>query len=295
VTLLKDLRRDPWALRLFLAGTAYAWFLTQGVPLWDDDFTSWLWKTREHSLFRYLWEWISPISTQPQYWGFNERPAQSVFYKLCSMISGYESWSYFFLKSCAYGAMGTVLYAWGLRLAPATRNGRIAALAAAVFLLLAPGTFGAHLLLADFAPVAEFWFLAVTYVIWDEVEKTPVAWVGMPRWREPQFKAWARRWAWLSLVVYLGYKTKADLKLIPGILALYVLAVRRQQWRYFALPVGLMAFLAVPWGCLGGQGFSRSCRRFCRARRGVRSAGCFSLRASARLQRFSGRNRPGTW
>jgi hypothetical protein len=245
--------RNWWAAdtaRGWLAvfGFAYGWLFSQGIPLWDDDFTSWFWKIKDQSLFHYVWEWISPISTQPQYWGFNERPLQSIIYKLCYLISGYESWSFFLFKSAVYGGLGVMIYQWGLRLVPRTPHGRVAAICAAVFFLLTPGPLAAHILHQDLAPVAELIFLAITYRIFSEIEATPVAWSGMPSWKDPAQKAWLRRWALIAFVTYLGYKSKADVKLIPGILAAYVLLMRRHQWRFFAVPVGLMGLLAVPWG-----------------------------------------------
>jgi len=248
VNTLKKLLRDKTARWLLIGGFVYAWFFSQGVPLWDDDFTSWFWKIKDNSIFKYVFEWLSPISTQPQYWGFNERPAQALFYKVCYLISGYESWSYFFFKSVVYAGMGFMVYAWGLRLTASARWARPAAAAGAVFFLLTPGPMASHVIQSDLAPIAELWFLVVTYLIWEAVEETPAAWAGMPKLSDPAVKTWVKHWLILSFAVYLGYKTKADLKMIPAILAVYVLIVRRKQWKYFAIPVAAMLLLAVPWG-----------------------------------------------
>lgn len=240
--------QDIYRRRLLIFGLLYAWFFGQGIPLWDDDFTSWFWKIKDRSIFQTLLEVISPISTQPQYWGFNERPLQSLTYQLCYLISGYESWSYMLLKSIVYAGLGVMIYSWGRRLAPQTRNGSLAAVAAAVFFLFAPGPMAAHVIHSDLAPTAELFFLMLTYFIWDGVEQTPEEWTSFPSLSNPAQKKWLMRWTILSVLTYIGYKSKADLKLIPGILALYVLAVRRRQWKLFAFPVGFMILLAVPWG-----------------------------------------------
>ncbi|MGZ3688634.1 MAG: hypothetical protein ACXVBW_10055, partial [Bdellovibrionota bacterium] len=240
--------RDPWFRRLLLGGFIYAWFMSQGIPLWDDDFTSWFWKIKDHSIFHYVWEWISPISTQPQFWGFNERPLEILVYKIFQKISGYDSWSYFLYKSGVYGGLGAMIYAWALRLVPSPRDGKIAAALGAVFFLAAPGPMAAHVLHQDLAPTAELLFLVLTYLIWEGIEATPESWQGMPKWSDPAQRSWLYRWAGIAFLTYLAYKSKADLKLIPMILAAYIVLLRRRQLGFFAVPVGLMLLLAVPWG-----------------------------------------------
>lgn len=131
--------RSNWVFWIFLGGLVYAFILTQGLPLWDDDFTSWFSKIHDRSLLSLIGEWLSPVSTQPQYWGFNERPLQKVIYKLLHAAFGYESWAYFLFKDLVYAGLGAMLYLWGLRLVPATRGGRLAALSASAFFVLAPG------------------------------------------------------------------------------------------------------------------------------------------------------------
>ena len=239
---------DKYRGWLLVGGFIYAGFISQGIPLWDDDFTSWLWKTKDHSIFHYILETLSPISTQPQYWGFNERPLEALVYKFFSMIGGYESWSYFLFKDLAYAGVGVMIYCWGLRLVPKTQGGRLAALAAAVFALVTPGFTASHVLFQDFAPIAELIFLSVTYFIWSGIEKTPQEWRGFPRFSDPVHRRWLLHWAVLSFCTYLGYKSKADVKMVPVILAAYVFLLRRKQLGFFVFPLALMLLLAIPWG-----------------------------------------------
>lgn len=241
-------KQDAYRGWLLVGGIAYGLFMSQGVPLWDDDFTSWFWKIQDKSLFHYLFQLVSPISEQTSNWAFNERPIQAIVYKIFYLVSGYESWSYFLYKSCVLAGLGVMIYQWALRVTPQGEWGRRASLAAAVFLLLTPGPLAAHVLHQDLANTAELLFLILTYVIWGEIEGTPVSWAGNPNPANEAQRKWLIRWAILSFFVFLGYKSKADLKIIPVILAFYVAAVRRHQWRYFAVPVALMLFLAVPWG-----------------------------------------------
>ncbi len=244
-------RSNAIQVGLFLFGFAYAWFFSQGIPLWDDDFTSWFWKIKDRQITSIVWEWISPVSTQPEHWGFNERPLQALIYKLGYAVSGYESWSYFLFKNAVYGALGVMIYLWGLRLVPESLSpsrARTAALAVAILFLVAPAPMAAHVMYADFAPIAELIFLGMTYLLWAAVEKTPAYFSGSPRLSNPEHRRWLLKMSLLSFCTYLGYKSKADLKVIPLVLAVYVAIVRRAQWRFFAIPVALMLLLAVPWG-----------------------------------------------
>lgn len=233
---------------LFMAGFVYAFIFGQGLPLWDDDFTSWFWKIKDRGIGSIFLEWISPISTQPQYWGFNERPVQALVYKIFHLVSGYEAWSYFLYKDVIYAGMGVMVYLWGLRLAGNAPHAKLVALAAAAIFLLAPGTMASHVIHSDLATTAEFLFLLMTYIIWGEIEKTPQDWAGLPDPKNPVHRKWMLRWAAIAFCTYLGYKSKADLKLIPGIMGAYVFLVRRRQLGFFAVPLALMVLLAVPWG-----------------------------------------------
>ncbi len=244
------LRRDRSAWALFGGVTLLAFIFTQGLPLWDDDFTSWFWKIKDRSIPGLLWDWISPVSSQPQYWGFNERALQALAYKVGHLVSGYEGWSYFLYKSLIYGAFAVAMYAWCLRATEGVVRGRLIATAVAVFVVLAPGPMAAHVLHSDFATTAELLFLVLMYLLWDAVERVPTDWKGWPSLKNPVERRLVLRWLALSIAVYLSYESKADLKMIPGIIALYLVCLpeRRRQWRWFLAPIALMLLLAVPWG-----------------------------------------------
>jgi hypothetical protein len=233
---------------VFLFGLVLAAIFAQGMPIWDDDFTSWFWKIKDKRILDTVFEIISPISTQPQFWGFNERPLQALIYQIFHHVSGYESWSYFVYKDLIYAGIGLMAYNWGLRLVPNNVYGKSAAFAGALFLLIAPGPIEAHILHSDFATTAEFLFLSLTYVIWSEVEKTPKEWHAFPLARTRDERGWMLRWFGISFLTYIAYKSKADLKLIPAILGSYILITRPKQWKLFAWPIVFMLLFAVPWG-----------------------------------------------
>ncbi len=235
--------------RWLLVGTfLYISFMMQGVPLWDDDFTSWHWKVKDHSLFKYLLEILSPISTQPQHWGFNERPVQAFVYKFFYYISGYDAWSYFLFKNAVLSGVAVLIYTWGLRLVPRSPEGQLAAFAAALFFVLTQGPVAAQLLFQDFAVVAEMILLLLTYLTWQAIEDTPPDWRWLSNPSDPAMRRWFVRWLGLCGIAYLGFKTKADVKLFPFVLVGYVLLIRPRQWALFLLPATIMILLAVPWG-----------------------------------------------
>lgn len=129
---MRVLFKDPVLRWLAPAVFAYAWFFSQGVPLWDDDFTSMLRKIKDGPLARYVWDWVNPIVAQPEAWGFHDRPIQRVIYKVFHSVSGYEAWSYFLFKNLVYAGLAVIAYRWALRLVPggeASRGGRLAAAA----------------------------------------------------------------------------------------------------------------------------------------------------------------------
>lgn len=233
---------------IFLIALLLAAIFAQGMPIWDDDFTSWFWKIKDKHIWDTIFEIVSPISTQPQFWGFNERPMQALVYKIFYHVSGYESWSFFIYKDLIYAGIAVMAYNWGRRFVPNDFFGKTAAFAGALFLILAPGPIEAHILHSDFATTAEFLFLLLTYVIWSEIEKTPRDWHSFPMARTSDERKWMLRWFGISFFTYIAYKSKADLKLIPAILGSYILLSRPKQWKLFAWPIAFMLLLAVPWG-----------------------------------------------
>ncbi len=245
-------REDLCRPALLVGGFLWAAFIAQALPFWDGDFTIYFRGMLGKSMGRLLWEWIAPISTNPESWGFLDRAVQFLAYKVSYQIAGYDPWPYSFLRNLCYAGMGVLIYAWIGRLTGPSKS-RWPAVAAAVFFLVAPGPIAAHVWIADFAPVAECVFLLLTWFLWRAAEDTPEEWTNiLPL--DPEKRKWLLRWIGLAICTYLGYKTKADVKLVPIVLGLYLLLVKRHQWRLFALPMALMVLLAVPWSRSGSMG-----------------------------------------
>ena len=161
---------DAYRPALVIGGFLFAAFLGQGIPYWDSDFSLFFKAVWDRSLLGLLWDWISPIYKGPGNWGFQDRPAQFIVYKVCYLIAGYNTWPHWLFKDLSYAGLGLMMYMWILRLAPGARK---AALAAVIFFLAAPGPTAAHIWLADFAPTAELTFLTLTFVLWRLIEDTP--------------------------------------------------------------------------------------------------------------------------
>lgn len=248
--------RAPLTIPLLaLGGFLFAAFIVQGLPYWDVDYTVNFTVVEGRSLVGLIADWISPFHApwlpqlqQGDAWGFLDRAAQFVVYRISYQLAGYDAWPYLLFKSLCYAGLGVLVYLWGTRLASEDRAGRSAALAAAAFFLITPGPVAALVWLSDFAPAAELAFLALTFLLWREIERTPAEWDAFWPLDTPAKRRWVLVWIGLSLATYLAYKTKADLKLIPILVGAYVLIVRRRQWRLFAVPLTVMVLLAIPWG-----------------------------------------------
>ena len=238
---------DVYRSALLIFGFLLACFFAQGMPYWDCDYNVNFAAARGQSLFQLVWGWVSPIYTGIDNWGFLDRPAQFIVYKFCFAIAGYHAWPYILFKCACFAGLGAMIYTWALRLLPETSKSRMPAAAAALCFLVAPGPVGSLVWLADFGVAAELVFLIVTLIAWEQIERTPVEWRSLSLLHNPEHRKWLYKWIALSFAVYLGYKTKADLKLIPLIIAGYVLLTRWKQWRLFGIPIAMMLILAVPW------------------------------------------------
>jgi tetratricopeptide (TPR) repeat protein len=245
--------KDLYRSTLLVGGFLFAVFILQGLPYWDDDFASVLTPNQSRSLFHLFLQWLSPIFTgsmnygMADRWGFQDRPVQFIAYKISYLIAGYDPWPYSLFKCACFAGLGVMIYSWALRLQKEGQDNRKAAFAASVFFLVTPGPVASMVWLTDFAPAAELAFLVLTFILWKKIEETPVEWVSLRPLADSGKRKWLWTWIGLSFAVYLGYKTKADLKLIPAILAAYIFLVRRRQWRLFGIPIGLMMVLSVPW------------------------------------------------
>jgi len=238
---------DVYRSGLLVGGFLFGAFWVQGLPYWDCDYSVNFEASQGRSLLGLIGQWLSPINNGTADWGFLDRQVQFIVYNICYKIAGYHPWPYLLFRTACYAGLGVMIYAWALRLIPETRNSKRAAAAAALFFLFAPGPVASMVWLADFGPTAEFVFLVLTFVLWRQIEVTPIESTELSPLSNPEQRRWLYRWVALSFAVYLGYKTKADLKLIPLIFSGYIVLLRAKQWKLFGVPIALMFALAVPW------------------------------------------------
>ena len=91
-------REDLCRPALLVGGFLWAAFIAQALPFWDGDFTIYFRGMLGKSMGRLLWEWIAPISTNPESWGFLGGAVQFLAYKVSYQIAGYDPWPYSFLR-----------------------------------------------------------------------------------------------------------------------------------------------------------------------------------------------------
>jgi len=249
---VRVLRNDPYRTGVLLSGLLWAALIQQGLPYWDADYANIFESVLAKPLSTHLLNLISPVSSDAANWGFMDRTAQFAFYSFSHLIAGFHTWPYLLLRILSLAGLGVAAYSWTLRLLPMHRSARAAAAAASIFLMVAPGTTAAMVWLADFAPVTEFLLAWLALKIWLAIEETPPEWVAFST-AGPERRKWLERWTLLTIATYFAYKTKADVKLLPPVAGLYLLIVRRKQWKLFLVPIGTMVALALPWSAQMGK------------------------------------------
>lgn len=241
--IVRRLTDDPYRTLVFLFGTFFGALITQGLPFWDGDFSIFFTAIQNKSLAQLVGDLLNPITQDTRNWGFLDHTVQLILYKISWLLVGWDSWPYVWFRIFCYAGIGVFIYLWGLRVGPPAKYTRQAAAAAAVFFIVCPAPVASMSWIADFAPVAEFAVAGLTWLIWAEIERTPSDWLNL----HAATRVWMMRWLGIAVITYFSYKTKSDVKLITPVTALYLALTRRHQWKLFAVPMVLMAFLAVPW------------------------------------------------
>ncbi len=243
-------KRKPgsWQWAVLAAGILLGAILTEGISYWDGDFTIFFRAIDGKPLWKLLVDLVSPLSSDSRNWGFLDHTLQLVIYKASYMVVGYSSWPYVWLRIFVYAGIGWMIALWSMRLLPSEPRSKWTAGAVALLFLMAPGPTASMSWIADFAPFAEFAFASLSFLLWVEIERTPVDWTTF-RFGDASVarRRWLLRWLGLALLLDLGYKTKGDVKLVVAVVAAYVVLVRPRQCRVFFPPLTIMALLAVPW------------------------------------------------
>ena len=240
-------QRNRWSIGVLLAGIFIGAVITQGMPYWDGDFTIFFRAIEHKSLAALVGDLISPVSADTRNWGFLDHTLQLVLYKISYGLVGYNAWPYVWFRILCFGSIGLFIYLWGVRLLASVPRGREASAAAALLFLIAPAPVASMSWIADFAPVAEVAVAGLGFLIWAEIERTPVQWTGFPSFGDGERRNWVLRWTALTFALFIAFKTKSDVKLMVAVVGAYLALTRRSQWRLFLPPLMAMAMLAVPW------------------------------------------------
>lgn len=232
-------RRPGFAGPLTATLLALAWFAfwLWGQRFYDDDWFRWLNPGRQLGWGEVLGQLLRPF---PPDWGFLDRPAVMLSFKLSDSLFGPVAWPLFAAKAVVAAALTGLLFAATRELASragaSSRGATVGAgLAAALFATAEP-TFASLAWASDSDLVAQLCVAASLLLYLRLLERDE-----------------GRRWPLLLLlftVALVGYKTKGTAKIIPLVLIGHLAWTARDRLRAFApLLLGLMLVL-VPWGRL---------------------------------------------
>ena len=210
----------------------YASFFLQGLRLFDNDYNQWLTLARENSLTTVFWQVFNPILSA---WNVDFRPTQTLIFKALFALFGYNASGFYYFKALMLALFSAGYFLLLLRY---LGSPTVAALSA-IFLVTASSTFTSLYWVSDFVIVSEFWALLVfaIFLYLESLEQTDrkTLIVGI---------------ALMVILTLLCDRTKANGKLIPGILFLYLLLFDRSRLKRYGLAIVLMVVMLLPWPVL---------------------------------------------
>jgi len=229
-------------IKVGLAGAAVAFFFTQGLPLWNDDYGQWLTQANA-SWLTILGRIISPLTSEPQTWGYSDRPGQVLLYKIFSTIFGTDGTGFFLIKSVAFGGICALLYRFARKQLGVTRQSALAALT--LFCVGLPSV-AAMVFHSEFAVYSQLVAIVAMGLAYHEIETAP-AQRSYLKALEGKDKNFLRFILLFTAAVYFGSKIKADVRIVPLTVLFYLAAFRRQKLATYA-PVAIGSFLlTLPW------------------------------------------------
>ncbi|OFZ81345.1 MAG: hypothetical protein A2583_14455 [Bdellovibrionales bacterium RIFOXYD1_FULL_53_11] len=236
------IKKNPDTFWTSIACAVLAFIYTQGLPLWDADYSQWL-AQADQSLFTLIKRTLLPVTTEPATWGYSDRPLQALICKILFFLFEYWGGGYFFVKSLAYGAFCGAVYHW-MR---ALDLSRMASWMATALLALGTGPMAALFWHSDYAVYSQL--VAILTLMYAhsfmQTENIPSSvWKKGPGKLPPKFKKFI---IVLVLAVYFGTKIKADMRLVPLVLLAYVFIFERRLARAYILPLVLALAASLPW------------------------------------------------
>jgi len=230
--MLSITRKYLVAAGIGILALGYSSFFLQGLRLFDNDYNQWLTFAREYSLSTVLWQIFNPVLAE---WNVDFRPVQTLTFKALFALFEYNASGYYFFKSLMLGLFSAAYF---LFLRHHLHNMIVAAISA-VFLIVASSTFTSLYWVSDFVIVSEFFALLV-FALFLHLETDDKSSRG-------------KAIAYLALMVLLTIicdRTKANGKLIPGILFLYIVLFDWRKLKRYGIPIILMVLVVLPWPVL---------------------------------------------
>lgn len=210
----------------------YSSFFLQDLRLFDNDYNQWLTFAREYSLPTVLWQIFNPILAE---WNVDFRPFQTLVFKSLFALFDYNAAGYYFFKSLMLALFSAAYF---LILRRYLHNPLVAGFSA-LLLVVASSTFTSLYWVSDFVIVSEFFaLLAVALFLHLETDDQPSR---------------NKVIACLALMVLLTLicdRTKANGKLIPGILFLYIVVFDWRKLKRYGVAIALMVLVVLPWPVL---------------------------------------------
>jgi hypothetical protein len=236
-------------LPVMIAGAAVAFFFTQGLPLWNDDYSQWI-AQANGSFLTLIARILLPITWEPLTWGYSDRPIEILSYKILHGIFGTWGTGYFFVKSVGFGALCWTMARWMSRLGVSRA---VTWLSLGIFALSA-NVVASLIWHSDFGIYSQ---LILAFVLLETARKLPSIRVSN--------KNFLRQFGIFFAMVYFGTKLKGDVRLVPLILLAYLGLTDRARLRELAPWLGGTFLATLPWSAtffkhlppfLGGAGYS---------------------------------------
>ena len=224
---VEALRRSVPFAALGLCAFAYAGLLLGDLRLFDNDY-DWINTAQDTGWLGVLGEILRPI---PERWGFQDRPVQTLVFKLLHSFAGEQPGVYYAFKAGLFAGVSVAISWFARRLGS---DALAAILAGAIFAISSPGHASA-LWISDFELMAEILILLALGQFWRILKSTPTS----------RMEEWLNQ-ALFVLLALVSHRTKGSAKLIPAIVLIYLVLYRRDQIRRFIPSLALIGLTIVP-------------------------------------------------
>jgi hypothetical protein len=214
-------------LAVGLAAFLFAGGVLSGLRLFDNDY-DWINQAQDAGLLQLLGDILRPI---PERWGFQDRPTQTLVFRLIYGAVGYSAFSFYTFKAALFGGVCFGITRLSITLG---LGHRASVLAGTIFALSSSGQASA-LWVSDFELLTEILILAAFGIFWRILHSVPKSKIEE-----------CLNQAMFVLISVAAHRTKGSAKLIPAIVFLYLILYRRDQIRRFLPSLALIALTIIP-------------------------------------------------